>query len=245
MWMRLGVAALGIVLLAGIAVYSLRQVLAPAVDFSDALRGPASPNLSIPFEAYALTPDGLLRTTSSSGRENGSDRPMVRTVSGAYLSRDFVFEVDVTIPGDTQDLAFIGFGRGEPNPGLDNEPGAAFLFRIHNLPDRHVVDAPDLHVVHAAAARPPDRLLRTTVAPADVLLHIEAIGEYIPDTKTTFRIERAANIVTLSLPGTPGAQSAFDLRDYPKLFDERSSFLFFGNTAEGTIFSNVSVRPRG
>ena len=235
MQLRLGLAVLGIVVAA--AIYSARPAPAPAVDFSDALRGPASPHLSIPFGAYALTPDGLLRTTSSSTPENLIDRPMVKTVSGAYLSRDFIFDVDVTIPADTQDLAFVGFGQGDPNPGLSNEPGAALLFRIHRMPG--------IDVVHVAAARPPGGGDGATVAPADVLLHIEAIGKYVPDTKTTFRIERAGTIVTLSMPATPGAQSAFDLRHYPKLFDERSSFLFFGNSAEGTIFSDVRVRPRG
>ena len=235
--MRLAVPILAIVFLSAVAFYSAPTSAAPAVDFSDPLRGPASPNLSIPFEAYALTPEGLRRTTSSSTPESLIDRPMVRTRSDRYLSRDFVFDVDVTIPEGMRDIAFIGFGHGEPNPGLDNEPGAAFLFRIHNMPD--------MHVVHAAAARPPGGRPRPTVAPADVLLHIEAIGNYVPDVTTTFRIERAANIVTLSMPGTPGAQSEFDLRDYPKLFDERSSFLFFGNSAEGTVFSNVRVRPRG
>lgn len=235
MWMRLGVAVLGIVLAA--AIYSARPAPAPAVDFSDTLRGPASPHLSIPFDAYALTPDGLLRTTSSSGRESGIDRPMVRTVSGAYLSRDFVFDVDVTIPADIEDLAFVGFGRGDANPGLSHEPAAAFIFRIHRLPHTDVV--------HAAAARPPGPRLDTTTPPSEVLLRLEAIGKYVPGMTTTFRIERAGNIVTLSMPGTSGAQSEFDLRDYPELFDERSGFLFFGNSAEGTIFSNVSVRPRG
>ena len=228
---------LAIVFLASIAFYSAPAPAVPAVDFHDPLRGPASPNLSIPFEAYALTPEGLLRTTSTSGRESGIDRPMVRTVSGAYLSRDFVFEVDVIIPADIEDLAFVGFGRGNANPGLSHEPAAAFIFRIHRLPHTDVV--------HAAAAGPPGGRLGDAVTPAEVLARLDAIGKYVPGEQTTFRIERAGHIVTLSMPATPGAQAEFDLRDYPELLDERSSFLFFGNSAEGTIFSNVSVRPRG
>lgn len=237
MRLRLAVAALALIALAGIGVHSMRPEPARPADFSDALRGPASPALSIPFGAYALTPDGLLRTTSTSGRESGLDRPMVKTVSGAYLSRDFVFEVDVMIPRESQDLAFVGFGQGDPNPGLSNEPGAAFVFRIHRLPQSDVV--------HAAVARPAGGRLAPTVSPADVMLRLDAIGTYVPGTTTTFRIERAGDIVTLSLPGAPDVRSAFDLRDYPQLFDDRSGFLFFGNSAEGTIFSNVRVRPRG
>ncbi|MBA3949662.1 MAG: hypothetical protein H0X44_06930 [Acidobacteria bacterium] len=235
--LRLAVAALVLIALAGIGVYAMRPAPVPATDFADALRGPASPSLSIPFGAYALTPEGLLRTTSTSGRESGIDRPMVKTLSGSYLSRDFAFEVDVMIPAEIQDLAFVGFGQGDPNPGLSNEPGAAFIFRIHRLSN---TDA-----VHAAAARPPGGRLNTTVSPAEVLLRLEAIGKYVPGTKTTFRIERAGHVVALSMPGVPEARSAFDLRDYPKLFDEEAGFLFFGNSAEGTVFSNVRVRPRG
>lgn len=240
MRMRLGLAALGIALLAGIvlyAPYATRPAPVLPTDLSNSLRGPDSPNLSIPFEAYALTPEGLLRTQSSGGAgELGRDRPIVRTVSGAYLSRDFVFDVDVTIPAGTQDLAFVGFGRGDPNPGLDNEPGGAFLFRIHSLPDHKVI--------HAAAARA-SAGFATSVRPDEVLLRVEAIGNYIPGTTTTFRIERSGDLVTLSLPGTSAKPSVFDLRDYPNLFDERSGFLFFGNSAAGTVFSNVHVRPRG
>jgi hypothetical protein len=51
-----------------------------------------------------LTPEGLLRSRSNSGRTNGVDRPVVRTLSDRYIDRDFVFEVDVTIPEDVEDL---------------------------------------------------------------------------------------------------------------------------------------------
>ncbi|MDQ3068445.1 MAG: hypothetical protein M3R55_01795 [Acidobacteriota bacterium] len=145
MRLRLTVTALVIIALAGIGVFSMRPPPAPAVDFSDALRGPASPNLSIPFDAYALTPEGLSRVDSASDRENGADRPMVKTVSGAYLSRDFVFDVDVTIPPGVQDIAFVGFGLGDQSPAMSMEPAGAFLIRIHHLPN--------VDVVHLAAAR--------------------------------------------------------------------------------------------
>lgn len=234
---RLLVTALALVPLAGIGAYSMRPAPVPPADFSDTLRGPGSPNLSIPFGAYALTPEGLLRADSSSGQVYGLDRPMVRTRSGAYLSRDFVFEVDVTIPSGAEDIAFAGFGLGDPNPRLSNEPGAAFIFRIHSLPG--------MDVVHTAAAPPPGGRPSETVTPTDVPLRLAEVGRYEAGRQTTFRIERAGDLVTLSMPGTPDARSAFDLRDYPKLFGGGSGFLFFGNSAEGTIFSNVRVRPRG
>ncbi len=237
MRLRFGVTALVLVTLAGIGVYSMRSAPVPPIDFSDTLRGPASPNLSIPFGAYALTPEGLLRADSASGQLSGLDRPMVKTRSGAYLSRDIVFEVDETISPDAEDIAFVGFGLGDPNPGLSNEPGGAFLFRIHSLPN--------MNVVHAAAAPTPGGRHSETVAPADVLLRLGAIGRYEPGRRTTFRIERAANIVTLSMPASSGSQFAFELPSYPNLIDGRTGFLFFGNSAEGTIFNNVRVRPRG
>lgn len=234
---RLHRIVLGSILLAlaGIAVYSTRSEPAPPVDFADDLRGPASPNLTIPFHAYALTPEGLLRTDSATDRVYGNDRPMVKTVSAAYLSRDFVFEVDVTIPAETHDVAFVGFGLGDPNPAFNMEPAGAFMFRIHNLPG--------VDTVHAAAALPPSE--RPSDAGPAVHGRLEVIGTYVSDTTTTFRIERADNRVMLSMPATKDASHTFELGAFPSVVDRKRAYLFFGNSAEGTIFSNVRVRPRG
>src|SRR5262245_19824423 len=86
-----------------------------AVDISDELNGPVSPFLTIPFDKYQLTPEGLLRTYSISGDRNGTDRVMVKTVTGNYLSRNFRFELSVYFPEGHEDLAYIGFGEGTPN----------------------------------------------------------------------------------------------------------------------------------
>jgi hypothetical protein len=228
-WVGGGLALAAVV---GLAFYWPRSVAA-APDFSDALTGPASPNLAIPFQAYALTPEGLLRSESATNRTHGKDRPMVKTLSGAYLRRDFIFEVDVMIPADTQDIAYVGFGRGEPNPDYSMEPSGAFLFRIHGLSG--VGD------VHAAAAAAAGRGTNPTRLPH---LRLEAIGKCEPGRRTTFRIEHAGTRVTLSMPGTPGASHTFEIASYPELFDDRSGFLFFGNSSEGTVFSQVRVGPR-
>jgi len=224
-------AGLALVTVAALSLYWPRSV-APAADFSDALTGPASPNLAIPFQAYALTPEGLLRSESASDRTYGEDRPVVKTLSGGYLLRDFIFEVDVMIPSDTEDIAYVGFGRGEPNLGYSMEPSGAYLFRIHRLPGRYDV--------HAAAAS-----LEGTNPARTPHLHLETIGKYEPGRRTTFRIEHAGTRVTLSMPGIHGASYTFEMPSYPGLFDDRSGFLFFGNSAEGTVFSHVRVGPRG
>lgn len=222
---------MGAVLLAlvAIGIYSARPEPAPPVDFSDDLTGPASPHLTIPFDAYALTPKGLLRTDSVTD----PDRPMVKTVSGAYLSRDFIFEIDVTIPRTTHDIAFVGVGLGEPNPAYHMEPAGAFMFRIHNI---RGVDT-----VYAAAALPPS----PPSATGPLHARQEMIGTYVPDETTTFRIQRADNRVTLSMPATEGASHTFELESFPAVVDRNRAYLFFGNSAVGTIFSNVRVRPRG
>lgn len=106
---------------------------APPADFEDPLIGPVSEGFDIPFDSYSLTPAGLLRKTSPSGIENGIERPIIRTKK-PYLTRDFVFEVDLTIPSDHGDIAYVGFGEGAPNLNMDNEPSYAVLFRVHNLP---------------------------------------------------------------------------------------------------------------
>lgn len=208
---------------------------AAPIDFADDLRGPVSPNLTIPFGAYALTPEGLLRSKAVTGSSFGNDRIVVKTVSGGYGSRDFVFEIDVTIPAKTEDLAYVGFGLGDPNPAYNSEPAGAFQFRIHNLPGLNRVDA-------SASLPPTDR---PAEAGPGVHAELKAIGIYQPGSTTTFRIERGGNRVTLSMPGREGASHVFDGSLQPTLFGEGEGFLFFGNSSEGTVFSNVRVRPRG
>ena len=73
----------------------------------------------------------------------------------------------------------------------------------------------------------------------------EVIGVYVPDEATTFRIERAGSQVTLSMPAAEGASLTFELESVPAVVDRDRAYLFFGNSAVGTIFSNVRVRPRG
>lgn len=218
------------------ALYAMRPDAAlPPIDFTDDLKGPASPHLTIPFEAYSLTPEGLRRSKAATGRTFGNDRVMVRTKSSEYLTRDFVLEVDLTIPRDTEDLAYVGFGLGDPNPAYNAEPAGAFQFRIHSLPGMNRVDA--------SASLPSSNL----PAGAGPKIHasLVPIGSYIAGTTTTFRIERAGNRVTLSMLGNETASHTFDMSLLPALFGEGEGYLFFGNSAEGTIFSNVRVRPRG
>lgn len=233
---RIAIPAAILIALGVIGLYAMRTRSAPPVDFTDALTGPASPQFAIPFDSFAFTPDGLLRARSVTARDFGNDRHSVKTVSNRYRSRDFVFEVDVMIPQDTHDLAYVGFGLGDANPAFNNEPAGAFLFRIHNLPGQNRVDV--------AVSRPPTAARQTDAGP-QVYVRIEELGRYTAATKTTFRIERAGNNVTLSMPAAAGAGRTFELSQFPGLFDEDEAFLFFGNSAEGTVFSNVRVRPRG
>jgi hypothetical protein len=225
-----------IVMLVAFGVYRARRVESvPAVDFVDDLKGPTSSNLRIPFDVYTLTPEGLLRSKAATGRSFGDHRVVVKTVSGGYLSRDFVFEIDVTIPPDSHDLAYVGFGLGNPNPAYNSEPAGAFQFRIHNLPDHDIVNA--------AASLPAS----DSPAEAGPKVHaaLTVLGHYRAGVKTTFRIERAGSRVTLSMPATAGASHTFDMSLLPVLFGDNEGYLFFGNSVEGTIFSNVRVKPRG
>lgn len=234
-WLRWGLVVLGVVGLGGIAVFWWRPAPPAAVDFSDDLKGPTSEHLVIPFEAFALTPEGLQRSRAATGRTFGNDRVVVRTTSGQYLSRDFVFEIDVMIPAETEDLAYVGFGRGDANPAYNDEPAGAFQFRIHNIAGLNRVDA---------AASLPSSDVPAQAGPK-VHAALAAIGQYVPASTTTFRIERAGSTVTLSMPATPGASHTFDMSALPRLFGSDEGYLYFGNSTEGTVFSNVRVRPRG
>lgn len=204
---------------------------APAVDFVDPLTGPVSPAMSIPFETYALTANGLRRTHSESGTENGIERPVIRTVSGNYLSRDFVFEVDVTIPKDHGDIAYVGFGSGRANAALDNEPTYGFIFRIHNLPRM------PFYGIDLTVADP-----RGGAGFRGAYRRFARLGEYTPGQTMRFRIAHQAGKVTLSVPALPTVRAEFETSQFSDLFKTTDAYLFLSNSSEGTTFRNASLR---
>lgn len=201
------------------------------IDIADPLTGPVSPTFSIPFEKYALSPGGLLRTNSESGTKNGIERPVIRTVSGGYLSRSFVFEVDVTIPADHGDIVYVGFGAADTNQTMDNEPSNAFLFRIHNLPDL------PFYAIDEAVADP-----NGGVGFRGAFRRHERFEAYTPGKAMRFQITHQDGKVTLAVPSIPSARTTFDVSQFPGLFDSTHAYLFLSNSSEGTRFSNASLR---
>jgi hypothetical protein len=224
---RVILLAMAIVVAGSAAAYSLRPDTPPAVDFVDRLSGPTSEHFNIPFDKYTLTPEGLLRHSSASKRNNGIDRPVVRTYSDKYLSRDFVFEVDVTFPADVQDIAFVGWGDGTPS-GAYQEPSGAFGFRIHHLQDNRDV--------RLAVMRPADV--------PETAYEEQTIGVVPANGSLTVRLERSGDQLIGSLPGQPGTGHTLRISAFPLILKSGRGFLYLGNTAEGTVFSNVRVRPR-
>lgn len=158
---------------------------------------------------------------------------MIRTVSGRYLSRDFVFEVDVTIPADHGDIAYVGFGAGRPNQVLDNEPSHAYLFRIHNLPKL------PFYGIDLAVADP-----QGGSGFRGAYREFHRLGEYTPGRPMRFRISRQGGTVTLSAPAQAKAQATFELAKFPGLFDDANAFLVLSNSSEGTTFANAALRER-
>lgn len=226
---RIVLLVLAVVLAGSAAVYSLRLNGAPAVDFVDDLTGPTSEQFDIPFDKYTLTPEGLLRHYSESGRGNGRDRPVVRTRSDQYLSRDFVFEVDITFAEGSEDLAFVGMGDATLTAPF-NEPGGAFSFRIHNLPSNRGVRL-------AALTLPPTGMPLTY--PVEHLL-----GTVPASGPLTVRLERSGNQIIGSLPGQDGSERTLQMSDYKQVLSSGRGFLYLANSAEGTVFSNIHVRAR-
>ncbi len=220
---------IGIVLVGTAAVYSLQPGEAPAVDFVDPLTGPTSEHFDIPFDKYTLTPEGLLRHYAESGRINGNDRPVVRTRSDRYLARDFVFEVDVAFAADGEDIAFVGMGDATTTAPF-NEPGGAFGFRIHYLPNNREVRL-------AAMTLPPTGM--------SVTYPVEHILGTIPESGAiTLRLERSGDQMIGSLPGQDGSERTIQISDYSSILRSGRGFLYLSNTAEGTVFSNIKVRAR-
>ena len=201
-----------------------------AIDFVDDLTGPDSPAFRIPFDQYALSPSGLVRTSSASGTENGVDRPVVRTASGKYLSRDFVFDVDVTIPAPHGDIAWVGFGAGRPSAILDNEPISAFVFRIHNLPG-----IPFFAIDIAVAVPSGGTGFR------GAFRSLDRVAAYTPGRPMRFRIEHRGGVVTMTIPDL-NVSRAFTFAEFADLFDSSNAYLFLNNSSEGTTFRNASLR---
>jgi hypothetical protein len=213
----------------GAGAYLLRPPVVPAVDFVDNLTGPTSAYFDIPFDKYTLTPEGLLRVQSHSRRANGIDRPVVRTKSDRYLSRDFIFEVDVRIPADVEDLVFVGFGLARPAPPY-NEPNGVFGFRIHHLADNR-----DVQLAAIAYPRPGND-------PA-IRFH-DVIGTVPPSGTLTVRLQRTGDRISGSILGQDDSERTLRIGSFPAVLEDERGFLYLSNTAEGTTFSNVRVRPR-
>jgi hypothetical protein len=226
--MRPVLLVVGLVVAGSAAAFLLRPEEPAPVDFADSLTGPTS-FFDIPFDKYVLTPEGLLRLQSATGRSNGADRPVVRTRSDDYLSRDFVFEVDLTIPANTEDIAFVGVGDSA-NTAPYNEPGGAIGFRIHHMPTNREV-----------------RLAAVTLPPADMPVTYafeQPIGIVPENGRVTVRLERAGDHIIASLPGQAGSEHTLRMSEFSSILRSGRGFLYLANTAEGTVFSNVRVRPR-
>tara|TARA_Y100000588_G_scaffold373068_1_gene446423 strand:+ start:974 stop:1855 length:882 start_codon:yes stop_codon:yes gene_type:complete len=195
-------------------------------DFTD----PASPHLGTIDGDYAYdTALGLTRVSSTMGYNGWDgrpvDRPMIKTVSGGFEATDFIAELTVTETDLTQskDLIYFGFGAGEANPSHFDEPTNSIYLRIHN-------NTGSWKGVHASH--------HTGITSGTSVF--DEIGSYDP-TGTTFRIEKSGDDVTLSIVGVTGASQTFSLSAIASVLDGTNGHIFFGNSAEGTTFSDLVV----
>jgi hypothetical protein len=208
----------GLLTVAGLAAFA---ILTPSRSpyFTDPLTGPTSSKLSIPPDKYGYTPQGLRRNQS----DNSVDRPVVKTVSGAYLNATrFTAEVSVKVTED--DIAFIGLGRATNDPDYNNEPANCFLFRIHNVGYNRI------------------QVAVTNMGGPNCYLDEHEIGTYIPGTTENFRIVREGDYVTLSIP-SQNVSRTYSISQYNAQLGltSENTHLFFGNTGVGTVFSNFRI----
>lgn len=202
------------------AAFGVGVLSAPrAAYFSDPLTGPTSSRLSIPAGKYAHTPQGLRREQS----DDRLDRPIVKTVSGAYLTVPH-FTAAVTVDVAPGDIAFIGFGQAVNDRTYFSEPGHCFAFRIHHLAETRIDIAAsfagrDLH-----------------------FLNIRRVGVYVPGVTNRFRIVRDGDYVTLSIPSL-NVSRTFSISQYNAQLGltNENTHLFFTNIGTGTVFSNFQV----
>ena len=210
----------GLLTVSGLAAFA---ILAPSCSqyFSDPLTGPTSPKLSIPPGKYGYTAQGLRRNQS----DNGMDRPVVKTASGAYL-KTTRFIADVSIRMAEDDIAYFGLGRATNDPDYDNEKTNCFMFRIHNM---------GYNGIQVAAVQ---------VGGDNRYLDEREIGTYLPGTTENFRIVRDGDYVALSIP-SQNVSRTYSISQYNAQLGltSENTHLFFGNTSVGTVFSNFRVTP--
>jgi hypothetical protein len=187
--------------------------------FSDPLTGPTSPNLSIPPGKYGYTPQGLRRNQS----DGAIDRPIVKTAAGTYLTTTH-FSADLKVTMAEDDMAYFGFGQGSDNPAYSNEKSNCFLFRIHNI---------GYNAIGVAA---------THAGGPNGYLDLRVIGTYVPGTTESFRIVRDGDYVTLSIP-KQNVSRTYSISQYNAQLGltAGNTFLFFGNTGVGTVFSDFRI----
>lgn len=196
---------------------------ADALNFTDPLTGPTSPYLTIDFSKYGYTTAGLLRIQSDSGTGNGTDRPMVKTVSAGFLGRNFDYQVEVLSSPGNQDIIYVGFGEGVPNVNFFNEPTNSALFRIHqNIAGNRV----DVAVDSGFSSWP--------------FAVLETVGTYAA-SGTVFRISRHDDVLAMEIVGQPLSLRTLSVSSDLGFLNLTNGYLFFGNTAEGTTFRDVSV----
>lgn len=196
-----------------------------ALNFTDPLLGPVSPYLTIDSAKFGYTGAGLTRIQSDSGNANGTDRPVVRTISGAFLGRNFDYQIHVTSPAApaTEDIIYVGFGQGATNPGYYNEPTNSALFRIHNLSGYRQID-----------------IATSSGFSGWPFTFIAGSGTFDP-AGTTFRITRHDDVLAMEIVGQPTSLRTFSVSANLPFLGASDAYLFFANTATGTTFSDVQV----
>lgn len=85
--------------------------------------------------------------------------------------------------------------------------------------------------------------VRLTVTLAGIVLYRTWRVHHVPAGDVTDDLTGPVS-ANLTIPFQASAMTPEGLLRHDAA-DERSGYLFLGNSAEGTIFNNVSVRPRG
>ena len=116
---------------------------------------------------------------------------------------------------------YFGFGEGQPNPAYYNEPTNAFILRIHDGAVGNRIDA---------------------VASAGGVWQESQVGlGHSFGSGDRFRIEKCGDTVTLSIVGT-GVSYTFNTgADLGGTINDTNGHIFFGNSATGTVLSDLSV----
>ena len=170
------------------------------------------------------------------------DRAYISTISGDYLSTNFVFEITLNSPFDASSYMFVGLGSGLGNSSYANEPQDSLFLRIHS-PDLVGGDGDNRGRVDVATL--------TSTGPPVFTLVAQDFGRLGTNAGThRIRLTKVADALTFALDkdysGTFVSDMNYTVNNISTtapFLNNANSHLFFGGARTSSSWDDLSIVP--